>query len=159
VELYDWLLALHVLSAFSWIAALVIYTVVIAAGWRLAVPSDVVRMFRVSRVGDALIAVGMTGTIVFGIWLALDVDAYKIWDGWIIAALILWLVAAAVGGQVGKVYNGARDRAKALIDEGRDVPSPELTAMLRSQRGLVLHALMILVVLIILVVMIYKPGA
>ena len=159
VGLTDWLLALHVLSAFAWIAALVVYTVVIVAGWRLTVPSDVVRMFRVSRVGDGLIAVGMLGTIVFGIWLALDVDGYEIWDGWIIAALVLWLVAAAVGGRVGKVYNSARDRAVALVDEGRDAPSPELSAMLRSQRGVVLHGLMIVIVLAILVVMIYKPGA
>jgi uncharacterized membrane protein len=157
VELYDWLLSLHVLAAFAWVAALVIYTVVIVAAWGSSVPSDVVRMFRVTRVGDALIAVGMLGTIVFGIWLA--IDEYEIWDGWIIAALVLWLVTAAVGGQVGKVYNGARDRAKALLDEGRDAPSPELSAMLRSQRGLVLHALMILLVLALLVIMIYKPGA
>jgi uncharacterized membrane protein len=157
VELYDWLLALHVLAAFSWVAALVVYTVVIVAGWGLTVPSDVVRMFRVSRVGDALIAVGMLGTIVFGIWLALD--EYEIWDGWIIAALVLWLVAGGVGGQEGKVYNGARDRARALLDEGQDSPSPELNAMLRSQRGLVLHTLMILAVLALLVIMIYKPGA
>lgn len=157
MELYDWLLALHVLAAFAWIAALVVYTVVIVAGWGLTVPSDVVRMFRVTRVGDALIAIGMLGTIVFGIWLA--IDEYEIWDGWIIAALVLWLVAGAVGGQLGKVYNGARDRAKALLDEGRDAPSPELNAMLRSQRGLVLHVLMIVVVLALLVVMIYKPGA
>ncbi|MGH3042778.1 MAG: DUF2269 family protein [Gaiellaceae bacterium] len=157
MELYDWLLSLHVLSAFAWVAALVLYTVVIVAGWGLSVPSDVARMFRVTRVGDALIAVGMIGTIVFGIWLA--VDEYQIWDGWIIAALILWLVAGAVGGQVGKVYNGTRDRAKALVDEGRDAPSPELSAMLRSQRSLVLHVLMILVVLALLVVMIYRPGA
>jgi uncharacterized membrane protein len=157
VELYDWLLALHVLSAFAWIAALVVYTVVIVGGRGLTVPSDVVRMFRVSRVGDALIGVGMLGTIIFGIWLALD--EYEIWDGWIIAALILWLVAGGVGGQVGRVYNGARGRAKALVDEGRDAPSPELNAMLRSQRGLVLHVLMILIVLATLVVMIYKPGA
>jgi uncharacterized membrane protein len=159
VSFSDWLLALHVLSAFALVAALVIYTVVIAAGWGLALPSDVVRMFRVTRVGDALIAVGMMGTIIFGIWLAIDLDAYKVWDGWIIIALILWLVAGAVGGQVGKVYNGARDRAKALLDEGQDAPSPELNAMLRSQRGLVLHTLMILAVLALLVVMIYKPGA
>ena len=157
MELYDWLLALHVLAAFAWIAALVVYTVVIVAGWGLTVPSDVVRMFRVTRVGDALIAIGMLGTIVFGIWLA--IDEYEIWDGWIIAALVLWLVAGAVGGQLGKVYNGARDRAKALLDEGRDAPSPELNAMLRSQRGLVLHVLMIVVVLALLVIMIYKPGA
>jgi uncharacterized membrane protein len=157
VELYDWLLSLHVLSAFAWVAALVVYSVVIAAGWGLSLPSDVVRMFRITRVGDALIAVGMIGTIVFGIWLA--IDEYEIWDGWIIAALVLWLASGAVGGRVGKVYNGARDRANALLAEGRDAPSPELSAMLRSQRGLVLHVVMVLLVLALLVIMIYKPGA
>jgi uncharacterized membrane protein len=159
VGLTDWLLALHVLSAFAWISALVVYTVVIVAGWRLTVPSDVLRMFRVSRVGDALIAVGMLGTIIFGIWLALDVDGYAIWDGWIIAALALWLVAGALGGRVGKVYEAARDHARALVAEGRDAPSPELGAMLRTQRGVVLQTLMIVVTLAILVIMIYKPGA
>jgi uncharacterized membrane protein len=157
VELYDWLLSLHVLSAFAWVAALVVYSVVIAAGWGLSLPSDVVRMFRITRVGDALIAVGMIGTIVFGIWLA--IDEYEIWDGWIIAALVLWLASGAVGGRVGKVYNGARDRANALLAEGRDAPSPELSAMLRSQRGLVLHVVMVLLVVAVLVIMIYKPGA
>ena len=155
--LYDWLLALHVLSAFAWIAALVVYTVVVVAGRRLTVPSNVLRLFRVSRVGDALIAIGMIGTIIFGVWLAFD--KYEIWDGWIIAALVLWLVAGAVGGRIGKIYNVARDRARELVAEGRDVSNPELNAMLRSQRGLVLHLLMIVVVLALLVVMIYKPGA
>src|SRR5512134_3615689 len=99
MELYDRLLALHVLSAFAWIAALVVYSVLVVALRRTALPSDVVRLFRVSRVGDALIAVWMIGTIVFGIWLALD--EYEIWDGWIIAALVLWVAAAAIGGRTG----------------------------------------------------------
>ena len=157
MELYDWLLALHVLSAFAWVAALVVYSVTIAASWRLTVPSDAVRVFRVARVGDPLIAIGMLGTIIFGIWLALD--KYEIWDGWIIAALVLWLVAGALGGRVGKIYNGARDKAKALAAEGGDAPSPELNAMLRSQGGLVMHTILVLVTVAILVVMIYKPGA
>ena len=148
---------MHVLSAVAWIAALVVFSVVVVAGRRLSVPSDVARMFSVARAGDALVAVGMIGTIVFGIWLALD--EYEIWDGWIIAALVLWVVAAAVGGRVGKVYNAARDRSRALLAEGRDEPSPELSAILRSPRGAVLHWLMVVVTLALLVIMIYKPGA
>lgn len=157
MDLTDWLIALHVLAAFAWVSALVLYSVTIAAGWNATVPSDVVRIFRVSRVGDALIAVGMIGTIVFGIWLAFD--EYEIWDGWIIAALVLWLVAGAVGGRVGKIYDATRERARALVAEGRDEPSSELNAMLRSQRGLVLHTGLVIVTIAILVVMIYKPGA
>jgi uncharacterized membrane protein len=155
----DWLLALHVLSAFAWIASLVVFTVVIVTGWRLTVPSDVVRVFRVSRAGDVLIAVGMVGSLVFGIWLAIDLDAYHPWDGWIIAALVLWFVAAAVGRRVGAIYDATRERAKELVREGNDAPSPELNTMLRSQRGATLHGLLVLVTLVFLVVMIYKPGA
>jgi hypothetical protein len=157
VDLTDWLVALHVLSAFAWIAALVLYSLVIAAGRSLSVPSDVLRVFRIVRVGDALIAVGMIGTIVFGIWLA--VDEYDLWDGWIIAALALWLVAGAVGDRMGRIYNATRDRARALHAEGRDDASPELGALLRSQRGLVLHVVLVLVTAVILVLMVWKPGA
>jgi uncharacterized membrane protein len=157
MELYDWLLALHVLSAFAWIAALVVYSVLVVALRRTALPSDVVRLFRVSRVGDALIAVGMIGTIVFGIWLALD--EYEIWDGWIIAALVLWVAAAAVGGRTGAAFKAASDRAKAFVADGQDVPSPELAALARSQRGLLLHVAGSAIALAILVVMVYKPGA
>ena len=122
MELYDWLLALHVLSAFSWIAAMVLYSVVIVAGWRQTVPSDVVRLFRVARVGDPLIAVGMLGTIIFGVWLALD--EYEIWDGWIIAAFALWLVAAAIGGRVGKVYAGSGRRGPRRLELGAERHAP-----------------------------------
>jgi uncharacterized membrane protein len=155
----DWLLALHVLAAFAWIASLVVFTVVIVAGRRLTVPSDAVRLFWVSRAGDVLIAIGMVGTLVFGIWLAIDLDAYHPWDGWIIAALVLWFVAAEVGRRVGAIYDGARQRARDLVREGNDAPSPELNAMLRSQRGATLHGLLVLVTLVFLVIMIYKPGA
>jgi uncharacterized membrane protein len=157
MSLTDWLIALHVLSAFAWIAALLIYSVLVAALWRTALPSDVVRLFRVSRVGDALIAIGMIGTIVFGIWLA--VDEYEIWDGWIITALVLWVAAAAIGGRTGATYKVVNDRARSLAADGQDAPSSELAALARSQRGLVLHVAGSVIALAILVVMVYKPGA
>src|SRR5688572_30405368 len=68
---YDWLLFLHVLAAFSLVAALVIVTFLAFIGRRLDRPSEIVRMFRVSRVSDILFAVGSIGTIVLGIILAI----------------------------------------------------------------------------------------
>jgi uncharacterized membrane protein len=155
----DWILFLHVLSAFAMVAAVVVYTFVVVTSRNNSVPSEVMRMFRVSRVGDVLIAVGMMGVLVFGIWLALDVEGYQIWDGWIVAALVLWAVFGAVGSRTGKFYNAARDRARALAAEGHDGPSPELKAMLRSPTGLALQLISIGLVLLLLVDMIYKPGA
>jgi uncharacterized membrane protein len=137
----------------------VVYTFLIVASRNLDVPSDVVRSFRITRVGDALVSVGMGGVLVFGIWLAVDVDGYELWDGWIIAGLVLWAVFGAVGGRTGKVYNAARDRARALVAEGRDAPNAELNALLRSRTGLVLQLLSIVIVLLLLLDMIFKPGA
>jgi glycerol uptake facilitator-like aquaporin len=159
VSRYDWLLFLHVLSAFALVASLVLYTVLIASLWGSDVPSEAVRLFRLQRVGDVLVAVGSGGVLVFGIWLAIDVDAYHPWDGWVIAALVLWAVMGALGSRTGKAYNAARDRARALAREGTDAPSPELRALLQDRQALWLHVAGIVTVLVILVDMIFKPGA
>jgi len=159
VTRYDWLLFLHVLAAFSLVAAEVLFTFLILNGRNLDVPSDVARIFRLSRVGEVLLNAGLIGVLIFGIWLAIEVDGYKLWDGWVIAALVLWAVFADVSGRVGKVYNAARDRARALVAENRNEPSPELSAILRSQTGLVLQAVSVVIVLLFLIDMIYKPGA
>jgi uncharacterized membrane protein len=156
---YDWLLFLHVLAAFSLVTALVLVTFLIVGGRRLALPSEIARMFRVSRAGDILFGVGSIGTIVLGILLAIDVDQYQVWDGWIIAAIVLWAVAMETGRRTGRFYNAARDRARALVAEGRDVPNPELNATLRSSTGLLLHLATFALVILLLVDMIYKPGA
>jgi uncharacterized membrane protein len=159
VSRYDWLLFLHVLSAFAVVGAVVLFTIVIAASWNRELPSDVVRLFQVSRVGDVLIGVGSVGVLVFGIWLAIDVDGYELWDGWIIAAFVLWVVMGAFAGRTGKVINGVRDRARALAAEGGDAPNAELRSLVRDPRGLWLHAATAAAVLLLLIDMIFKPGA
>jgi uncharacterized membrane protein len=158
VSRYDWLLFLHVLSAFAVVAAIVLFSVVIAAGRQTDVPSEVERLFRIARVGDVLVGVGSVGVLVFGIWLAIDVDAYQLWDGWIIAAFVLWLALGAVGSRASRIYNAARDRARQLAREG-DAPSPELRALVRSSAGLRLQIVSVVLVLAFLVDMIFKPGA
>jgi hypothetical protein len=159
VSLYDWLLFLHVLSAFAVVAAVVHFSIIIAAGWRTDVPSDVVGVFRLSRVGEIVVGVGSVGVLVFGVWLAIEVDGYHPWDGWIIAAYVLWLLFGAIGNHAGKVYNAARDRARTLVADGRDEPSPELAAMLRSGRGLATQIASVVIIVLFLLDMLFKPGA
>ena len=156
---HDWLLFLHVLSAFGLVAALVLYTVLIAVVWNKDVPGDVARLFRISKVGDVLIAVGSIGVLVFGIWLAIEDDRYKVWDGWVIAALVLWFVMGALGSGTGKIYNAARDRARSLAREGNDSPNAELRTLVQDRRGLWFHTGGVIVVLLLLIDMIFKPGA
>ena len=54
-----------------------------------------------TRLGTVTVIAGLVGTLVFGIWLALSVGGYDLWDGWIIAALVLWVVGAGTGQQSG----------------------------------------------------------
>ena len=156
---YDWLLFLHVASAFALVAALVLYTVLIAVVWNKDVPTDVARLFRISKMGDVLIAVGSIGVLVFGIWLAIEDDRYKLWDGWVIAALVLWLVMGALGSRTGKIYNAARDRARSLVREGNNSPNAELRVLVQDRSGLWFHTGGVIVVLLLLIDMIFKPGA
>ena len=84
----------------------------------------------------ALWNVGGLGVLVFGIWLALNVDGYELWDGWIVAAIVLWLIASGAGGRLSRgVREGVPDQARVLL------------------------AVMALATFALLIDMIFKPGA
>jgi len=157
--LNDWLLALHVLSAFALVAALVLFWILIVASRNIDEPGPTIAIGRVAIVGNTTIAVGIGGTIVFGVWLAITLDAYKVWDGWVIAAIVLWAVAAGVGGRAGKEFTRAFDRARELDAAGQTGPSDELKALNRTSLGLLLHSIASVLTLLILLDMIWKPGA
>ena len=155
----DWILALHVLSAFAYVAGMVLFWVLIVAVRRTDTPEGTIRMGPVVKVGTIATAIGAVGTIVLGIWLAFSVGGYDIWDGWIIAAIVLWAIAGGIGGRTGKQYTAGRDKARELEAAGQPGPNAELLAINRTQRGVVLHAVASLAILLILVDMIWKPGA
>ena len=156
--LNDWILALHLLSAVSLIAAVTMFSVMIAALWRTDDPAAVTSFMRVGLVGNALVIAGSLGTIVFGVWLAISLDAYQLWDGWVIAALILWAIAGAVGKQTGDGYRATSEMAAQLVASGAP-RSPELAAAMGPSRAFWMHCLSTLVILLIVVDMIWKPGA
>ena len=108
--MYDWLLFLHVLSAFALVA-----TVVIFSAFALGMATD----SRLLAVGNALWNVGGLGTLVLGIWLALYVDGYEIWDGWIITAIVLFAIATELGRRAQLGYTPAAGAAR---------PAPPLPA-------------------------------
>ncbi|MEP7225687.1 MAG: hypothetical protein ABI783_12105 [Actinomycetota bacterium] len=150
MTLYDWLLFLHVLAAFAAVAAVVLLSVILAMSWRSADVVDATPLLRMSRLGSRLWDVGGAGTLIFGIWLAVYVEGYELWDGWIVAALVLWVIAATAGTRVGAAFRRAF---------GADAGHGELGDSIRSQRALIVHAVMALAVAALLIVMIYKPGA
>jgi uncharacterized membrane protein len=88
----------------------------------------------------ALWNAGGLGVLVFGVWLALDVDGYELWDGWIIAALVLWVVGSGAAGRLG-----------ATVGKGESVQ--------RLDGARVMVGVMALATLLLLLDMVFKPGA
>ena len=155
----DWALALHVLSAFAYVAGLVLFWILVVAVRRVDTPDETLRMEPIVKVGNVAVGIGAVGTIVIGIYLAFAVDGYAIWDAWIIAALVLWAVAGALGQRTGVAYTQGMDRAKELAAAGKNDPDQGLLALNRTQTGLTMQSLASLAVLLLLLDMIFKPGA
>jgi hypothetical protein len=159
VSLDDWILSLHVLSAFAMVGAMVLFWIVIVVMRDVDTVTGTLAYAPVATVGNQVIGGGVLGTVLTGIWLAISKEQYQLWDGWIIAAVVLWAIAAGVGARGGKEYTRALERARELDQAGRDGEPGELRALNRSPLGLRLHSASSVVVLLILALMIWKPGA
>ncbi len=155
----QWLLALHVLSAFAYVSALVLFSVLIVAVRRADTPADTIRMEPLAKIGNGAVAIGAGGTIILGIWLAFSYGGYDIWDPWIIAALVLWAIAGGLGQRTGAAYMQGMNKAKELDAAGQTGSNSELLALNRTSNGVLFHAVSCVVVLLIIIDMIWKPGA
>src|SRR5829696_6415702 len=145
------MLALHVLSTFSYVAGLVLFWVLIVAARRTDTPGRTLSFAPFTKVGNAAVGIGAGGTIVLGIFLAFSVVDYDIWDP--------WFVAAGLGQRTGKAYLVPVQKAQELNAAGQTGPNTELLALNRTSQGLMLQFLASLVLLLILADMIWKPGA
>jgi len=131
---YDTLLFLHLLSAF-----IAFITVVMFGAFVLGAP-----MGRVGfRIADISWTVSGAGLLIFGVWLALYVDGYEIWDGWILGALALFVAASAFGAWA---HRGARE----TLDGSGEMSMSRIATW---------QWLRTLAVVAILALMIWKPGA
>lgn len=155
MDFYDWVLALHLLGAFSIAAALVLYSVLVVAGRRMETLEQTRLLFRVAPVGGPLIGVGMGLVLVLGITLAIDSDDFKVWDPWVIAAIVLWFVFAEVGRRTGAYYT----ETQKLAETGGAGAESDVLGRLRAPTGARLHYANIAVFVLLLLDMIFKPGA
>jgi hypothetical protein len=142
VSFYDFLLFVHVLGAFALVAAFVAFWTLYLVTGRLEADSGALVPTLV-RPATVLVAVGSLMTLVFGVWLAIYLDGYELWDGWILASLGLWLVGVGTGERAGRVFGQ---------------PSGLTEAALR-RRGLILQLVSTVAIAAVLLLMIFKPGA
>lgn len=145
MSLYDWLLFLHVAGAFVFGMATFAYwgSVLAAARPQGGDPQSVADT--IARPANFVVGAGAGIALVFGIWLAIYVDGYEVWDPWILISLLLLLLAAGVGGLAGRSY------VQAAQSTGEEA------AGLR-RRGMLLHSTATVAFLVILALMIFKPG-
>src|SRR5918992_41528 len=116
------MLALHVLSAFSFVAGIIFFWVLIVAVRRTDTPERTLRMGPLANIANAAVGIGAGGTIVLGVWLAFSVGGYDIWDGWIIAALVLWLLTGTLAQRASAAYVPGGRKARELRAAGQDGP-------------------------------------
>jgi hypothetical protein len=124
---YDWLLFFHLLAAFMLAVTVVIYS---------AVAMGATAPGRTLFVADRCWDVGGLGTLILGIWLALHLDEYGFFDGWILGAIALWFVATGLGQTIQRRTASGETAAVATM-----------------------HWIRTLVIIGLLVLMIWKPGA
>ena len=132
--MYHTLLFLHVLSAFLMVSGVVIFSAFVLG-------SPVTRPLKLAA--EILWGIGGVGTIVFGVWLALNRPQYEIWNGWIIAAIVLWVLAYGAGAQVSRSIKPGDEASPAALD----------------RRVKFSHWMRVLWVVLLLVDMVWKPWA
>jgi hypothetical protein len=159
VNFEDWIFAIHLLSAATLVGALVMSWILTVALRSVETADTTLSFNRVAMVGAAAIGVGLVGAIGFGIWLAILRDTFHVWDGWVIAAIILWCIATAAIVRAVAEYRKPAEKARELIASGQTGPSDELAALNRSSTGLLLRGLASLAIVLIVIDMVYKPGA
>ena len=157
MDRYQWLLVFHMTGVFLVIGGATFGGILNVAALRRERPSEIVVLYRFVRIAVRAISLGMVLTLVFGLWLVADLDFVKWSNTWVILALILWVVANALGGAGGRREKAARQLAERLAAEG-DAPSAELRARMRDRLTLALSWGSGIVLIAILALMIWKPG-
>ena len=154
---YEWLLFLHVTGAFIFLGAAVAALTLNNAVLRRDKPSEIALLLRLTQFTVPGFIVGTVLLLVFGLWLV-HTAGYGFGDGWIVAALILFVLSNVLGIVGGERAKPARKLAERLVAEG-DQPSAELKARVRDPIALSLDYGAALLGLAVLVLMIWKPGA
>ncbi len=154
---YQWLLVFHITGAF-----LLLGGGVIAAALNLAAlgrdrPTEILLLFGLIRIAVGAIMLGTLLAFVFGLWLVHEAG-YGYGDGWVIAAILLLILANALGGLGGRRDDRTARLARELAAQG-DAPSLELRARVRDPLSLALSYGSGLVLVALLAIMIWKPGA
>jgi hypothetical protein len=143
--MYDFLLFVHVLFAFGLVAAITVF-------WALTLATRPQRMslppagaMILGRSAGILVGISSLGVLVFGVWLAIYLDAYHPWDGWVLGSIVFWAIGTGLGQRSGRLF----ERAASAGADGVALRRTALQLQVAATAAITL----------VLVLMIFKPGA
>lgn len=155
----DWIFSFHLLFAATLVGGLVMSWIVVVALYSTDGAEETLGFSRVSTVANFAIILGLPGTIALGIWLAILRPEFHPWDGWIIGAIVLWVVATAAILRSFVEYRKPVTKSRELLASGRVGASEDLAALNRSATALLFRTVGSAAIVLIVIDMIYKPGA
>jgi uncharacterized membrane protein len=157
VSTYDWLLMIHVTGAFLMLGGGAAAGILNLRAWHAQRPSEVALLLRlIARVAVPTLGIGAALTLLIGFWLVHHAG-YSYGTFWVWAAIVLWVVAMALGGRGGKQQSKAGVEAARLAETG-DTMTAELRALVRDPLGNALSYGSGLTLVVVLILMIWKPG-
>jgi uncharacterized membrane protein len=146
-----------VIGAFLFVSGAVAAGALQTLATRREKPSEIAVLLALTRPAVAVVGVGALLTLGLGAWLVHE-EGWSWGDGWITAALLLWIASVVLGGIGGRSARHTRYLAERLAAEG-DRPSEDLRRALADPVARALNYGSFLAVVAVLALMIWKPGA
>ena len=152
----DWIVLLHVLVAFAFVAGLVGRDITIAQARRSSDLASISTLLAVANRFDTIVKVGSMAVLVLGVIAMVVGDVSLADNGWLIASLALFV---AIGLLVPTVFlPRGRVFERALADaKGRGVVTPELSAAFHDRAVAVARNVELVIVVAIIGLMVLKP--
>jgi hypothetical protein len=135
VSTYQWLLVFHVTGAFLLLGAATVAGALNIAALRRDRPSEIVLLFALIRLAVVPIIAGALLALVFGLWLVNEAS-YGYGDGWIVAALVLFVLgnrsAESAGGRT-SAPRGSRGSSRPRATSRAPSSTPACATRSRSR--------------------------
>lgn len=152
---YDFALVLHLLGAFLFIAGMVLAGVGFEAARRRRVPSEIVLLLSLARLGVLMIVLATLLILAFGLWLV-HLGHWGYGTGWVSTSITLFVIALVLGEVGGRPLKHARLSAAASAERGEPV-SDEVIELLNDRKLLIANYVSLALMIVIIVLMAVKP--
>jgi uncharacterized membrane protein len=151
----DVALFFHLVGAFLFFAGIVLAGATFESARKRERPSEIALLLSITRLAALLVATGGVLLPIFGLWLV-ELGHFGYGSVWVVAAIVLYAGAMALGALGGQRPKRARQMAAQLAREQAAV-SDELRALLNDPASRAANYVSLAMVLAILMLMVFKP--